>query len=98
MSAPFMSTARTTNSEETFLGGVGACWVSFVSKIRTPHQFAREFHRLHDLRIGGTAAEIARQIMRDLLIARIRDALQQLLSHQNETWGTKAALERARFD
>src|SRR5215475_529321 len=58
----------------------------------------RALHRLDDLRIGGAAAEIAGEIVLDLVVVRIGMAVEQLLGHQDEPGRAEAALERALLD
>src|SRR5215831_8806837 len=57
-----------------------------------------DLHRLDDLRIGGAAAEVAGQIVADLIVVRIRIAFEQLRGHQNKARGAVAALEGAGLD
>src|SRR5580704_10063617 len=58
----------------------------------------RDFHRLDNFRIGGAAAEIAREIMNDVVVARVGMFLQQLMHHEHESRCAEAALERATVD
>src|SRR5580704_14914748 len=58
----------------------------------------RDFHRLDNFRIGGAAAEIAREIMNDVVVARVGVFLQQLMHHEHKTRRAEAALERAAID
>src|SRR5215510_3749168 len=61
--------------------------------------FARgDLHRFDDLRIGGAATEVSRQVVADRLVVRIRMLVQELVCHQHETGRAEAALERARRD
>src|SRR6266849_9584241 len=55
-------------------------------------------HRLDDLRIGGAAAQVAGEIVLDLLVVRIGMAVEQLLRHQHEAGRAEAALEGALLD
>ena len=52
-------------------------------------------YRLHDVRIGSAAAQVARQIVMDLLRCGVWVAVEQFLSHKNESRRAKAALEGA---
>src|SRR5262249_56910378 len=58
----------------------------------------RAFHRLDDLRIGCAAAEIPGEVVLDLVVVRIRMAVEQLLGHEDESGRAEAALERAVLD
>src|SRR5579862_6176481 len=60
--------------------------------------FRRHLHRLDDLRVSGAAAEIAGQIMLDVLVARVRMLLQELMHHEDEARRAEAALECAAID
>ena len=55
-------------------------------------------HRFDDFRISGAAAEIAGEIVLDVVVARIGILLQQLMRHQHEARRAEAALERAAID
>src|SRR5215469_2766402 len=55
-------------------------------------------HRAHDLGIGGAATEIAREIVADLILARIGICREQLPRHQDKARRAKAALESAGLD
>src|SRR5215471_6378053 len=57
-----------------------------------------DFHCVDDLRIGGAAAEIAREIVPDLILVRIGMGIEQLRCHQQESRRAIAALEGARLD
>src|SRR5262245_13262654 len=57
-----------------------------------------DFHRVDDLGIGGAAAEIAREIVPDLIFVRIGMGIEQLRCHQQESRRAIAALEGARLD
>src|SRR5262245_35374109 len=61
--------------------------------------FARgDLHRFDDLRIGGAAAEVSRQVVANRLVVRIPMLVQELVRHQHETGRAEAALEGARRD
>src|SRR5262249_20421468 len=69
------------------------------SHARTRLALARgDFHRVDDLGIGGAAAEIAREIVPDLIVVRIGMGIEQLRCHQQESRRAIAALEGARLD
>src|SRR5271166_2531740 len=53
----------------------------------------RLFDRCDNLRIGGAAAEIPRQIVANVLVAWIGIVLEQLVGHQHESRRAEAALE-----
>src|SRR5215475_5372201 len=72
--------------------------VSFMLSAGSAHPAGRELHGLDDLRIGGAATEIAREVVPDLVLVGIRMLLEQLPGHQQEAGRTEAALERAAFD
>ena len=57
-----------------------------------------QFDRLDDLRVSGAAAQIARKIILDLFLARLRLLRQQRLGHQDEARRAIAALEAAGLD
>src|SRR5438067_1415217 len=57
-----------------------------------------KFYRIDDLRIGATAAEIAGQVMPDLIVVRVRMRLEQLACHEHEPRRAEPALERAAFE
>src|SRR5215217_4750302 len=63
-----------------------------------PPFFRRELHRLDDLRIRRAAAQVARQVMLDLLLVGLRNLVQQLARHHDEARSAEAALEGARLD
>src|SRR6202008_639712 len=58
----------------------------------------RKLYRLDDLGISAATAQIARQIVPDLVIARLWVLLKQLLRHHHETRRTEAALKSAGFN
>src|SRR5580692_684331 len=58
----------------------------------------RQVHRFDDLRIGAAAAQIARQVVTDLVVAWVGMRGQQLRRHQHESGRAKAALECTRLD
>src|SRR5215472_10669668 len=61
--------------------------------------FARSrLHRLDDFRVSTAAAQIARKIVADAIVIRVRMLVEQLLHHQHEAGRAEAALERAFFD
>src|SRR5215470_5334683 len=55
-------------------------------------------HGVDDLGVGGAAAEIAGEIVPDLLVVGIGMRVEQLRRHQHETGRAVAALERAGLD
>src|SRR5581483_3286620 len=57
-----------------------------------------ELHRLDDLRVRGAAAQVAREIVADLVVRRIGIFLEQLARHQHEPRRAEAALEGLRLD
>src|SRR6266508_1573308 len=70
-----------------------------TSSARTGFALARgELDSVDDLRIGAAAAEIAREVVPDLILIRIGMRLQQLGRHQHEARRAVAALERAGLD
>src|SRR5688572_26190384 len=69
--------------------GVGAVVDQLVSGA------AGGLHGLDDLRIRRAAAEIARQVVPDLIVGGFRRLLEQFLRHQHESGRTEAALESA---
>src|SRR5260370_88081 len=64
-------------------------------RLARPALTGGRLHGLDDFRIGGTAAQIARQIVADAIIVGVRMLVQQLLDHQHEAGRTETALERA---
>src|SRR5262245_12775788 len=69
------------------------------SNARTGFALARgELDRVDDLRIGGAAAEIAREIMPYLILIWIGMRIEQLRGHQQEARRAVAALEGAGLD
>src|SRR5947207_10399444 len=58
----------------------------------------RELHCLDELWISAAAAQIARQIVSDLVIGRLGVLVEQLLRHHYETGRAEAALESACFN
>src|SRR6516165_4334135 len=58
----------------------------------------RDLDRVDDLGIGGAAAEIAREVVPDLILVRVGMGLQQLRRHQHETRRAVSALEGAGLD
>src|SRR5262245_43067605 len=67
----------------------------------SPRRFALAGGNLHgadDLGIGGAAAEIAGEIMPDLVVVRIGMRVEQLRGHQQETRRAVTALESAGLD
>src|SRR2546423_6475950 len=58
----------------------------------------RELHRGDDLGIGGAAAEVAREIVPDLILVGIGMRLKELRGHQHESRRAIAALEGAGLD
>src|SRR6516164_4939799 len=58
----------------------------------------RDLDRVHDLGIGGAAAEIAREIVPDLILIRIGMCREQLRRHQHEARRAVSALERTGLD
>ncbi len=59
---------------------------------------AASFTACDDFRIGGAAAEIAGEIVPDLVVVRIGMLLEQLARHQDEAGRAEAALGRAAFE
>jgi hypothetical protein len=57
-----------------------------------------DFHRCDDLRIGAAAAQVARQVVADVVLARIRIGGEQLPRHQHKARRAEAALKCAGFD
>src|SRR5262245_59912070 len=57
-----------------------------------------DLDRVDDLGIGGAAAEIAREVVPDLILVRIGMRLQQLRRHQHEARRAVPALEGAGLD
>src|SRR5215471_13488099 len=58
----------------------------------------RDLDRVDDLGIGGAAAEIAREIVPDLLLVRVGMGVEQLRRHQHEARRAVSALEGAGLD
>jgi hypothetical protein len=50
---------------------------------------------LHDIGVGGAAAQVARQVVTDVVRRWLRVSVQQFLGHENEAGGAEAALECA---
>src|SRR5688500_2227147 len=57
-----------------------------------------ELHRLDDFRVGRAAAQVARQVVLDVVLARVGVLVQQLARHQHEARRAEAALECGRVD
>src|SRR6516164_158321 len=60
--------------------------------------FRRRLHGLDYLRICAAAAEIAREIVPNLIVVGIGMPLKQLLCHQHEAWRAEAALKCSSLD
>src|SRR6516225_1379910 len=58
----------------------------------------RNLDRVDDLGIGGAAAEIAREIVPDLILVRVGMRFEQLRRHQHEAGRAVSALERTGLD
>ena len=54
--------------------------------------------RVEDLHVAGAAAEVARQRLADLVVARLRAVLEQVGRRDDEARRAEAALHRARLD
>src|SRR6516164_6239097 len=57
-----------------------------------------DLDRVDDLGVGGAAAEIAREIVPDLILVRVGMRLEQLRRHEHEARRAVSALERAGLD
>src|SRR5262249_57776206 len=57
-----------------------------------------DLDRVDDLGIGGAAAEIAREVVPDLLLVRVGMGVEQLRRHQHEAGRAVSALEGAGLD
>src|SRR5580704_41465 len=57
-----------------------------------------DLHRPDDLGISGTTTEITRQIVADLVVARIGVRVEQLPRHEDEAGRTEAALKGTGVD
>src|SRR5437763_8492347 len=62
------------------------------------HVARGQLHGRDDLRIGRAAAEIAGEIMPDLVLVGFRMLRDQLARHQDKAGRAEAALERPAFD
>src|SRR5580704_4943201 len=51
-----------------------------------------------DFGIGRAAAQIAREVVANLVVARVRNAIEQLARHHDETRRAEPALERGMFE
>src|SRR6266567_3327256 len=62
------------------------------------HLARGKLHRLDDFRIGATAAQIAGEVMTDLVLVRVRVFGEELARHQHEARRAKAALGGSAFE
>ena len=60
--------------------------------------FRRALHRFDDLGISSAAAEVAGEVMADVILARVRLLFEQLGCHHHEPGRAEAALECAAID
>src|SRR4029077_3690192 len=75
----------------------GRGWRSTASSGHSPLP-GGELHRLDDLWISRAAAQIARQVVPDLVLARVGYLVEQLARHQDEARRAEAALEGRALD
>ena len=65
---------------------------------RRAHARGRQPDRVEDLRVAGAAAEVAGELLADLVVPRARHALEQRRGRDDEARRAEAALHRPRLD